>query len=383
MNKHYHFIIFLLTSNMLNDANEMLCKNISKLNQIPGILILNDEYSIQLRGYRFKRESLIESKSNSRITYRAQGMTTVPVVCKVTMLDCLNPRLKENLLKNSSRIMRFIGGNGSEPPHETFVRMYELFQVDLKIYQFMDEIKPISILMMIKQHYRISEFETREWVHSICHAIRYIQQYGIAHRNIKIDHIHFDLNRKVKLTGWNRSVLFWDPTNEQIVEQYKEIRSESNCHMPPEAFSNYYDPSRADIWSLGVLLSTIHTRRNIFKVKSKVSFAMQWVAFASKHRFNEHVYSLLQYIFVFSPQERPSIDQILNHSYWNAPPNEIERIVSIGNINKQQPIDVISRWNSGGPKVIKGIMSIFSKESSINNNISMYQVKSNEKDDSI
>ena len=299
-------------------------QEVAKIQDIEGAQVKYDESSLELQGYIFNRSSITFTKGS--YVYPAKGMTTVPVVCKVTLLNCCSPRVRENLVKNAARILRFVGGNGLEPPNPAFIRVYGIFQIDNKFYVFMNQVENRSILNMIKSRTKFSQTEARQWLRQIFEAVQFVQQRAIAHRSIMIDHVLFDMNKKqAKLSGWGRSVFFWDPAKEKVLYQNKEVKSMNNSHMPPEAFVNTYNPALADNWSLGVMVAALHTRRYVFKVKSKVDYEKQWKEFVAKHRLSSVVINLLQSVFVLEINKRATLTQMLDHKYWTVSSKEIEQ----------------------------------------------------------
>jgi serine/threonine protein kinase len=89
-------------------------------------------------------------------------------------------------------------------------------------------------------------------------------------------------------------------------------------HMPPEAFqSDAFDPSMADVWSLGLLLWQIIAKQNPFKVKSKQSFEDQWRVFTESHQFSDDCKQLLDRIFICDANKHIKIDELLEDKHFN------------------------------------------------------------------
>ena len=306
-----------------NQWLEEMKSGLAFVQSLPGAKMAFDEMCLERQGFHFKREVVNITKRG--FIYHAFGMTTVPVVCKVMLLEDCSSRVKDNFLKNSARILRFVGGSGSEPPHRCFIRVYDIFQVELKTYTFMDEMPCLNLDQVIKGRVKYTQQEVREWMLSLCDAVQFVQARGIAHRRVKIEHILFDRSTAVKLAGWNESVFFWDAEKGRVLMQSSEPKSFKNCHLPPEAFTGSYDPSKADNWSLGVLLVALHTRRNAFKPKSKMNFSSQWSAFVDGHRVSAEVKDSLKSVFSMNPDERPTIASFLGSSYFRAPVSALEQ----------------------------------------------------------
>ncbi|OTF72151.1 hypothetical protein BLA29_004745 [Euroglyphus maynei] len=297
--------------------------------------ICSDETNIEQQGYRFHRQTLISIKANC--LYRAEILSrqsNQPIVCKIIPLDnaaFARSRDKENFLMNAIRIIRFVCGyNRTEPRHPMFIHVYEIFKIDSKIYIFMDECQDYNnILYMIKHHQKFTQSEGRKWMQLICDAILFLHRHGIAHRSIKMENILIPIGgdgNEPKLCGLSRSVIYIDRINSnQIVKQKREIRSYDYYHLPPESFcESYYNPAMADLWSLGVLLTAIHTKRYVFNVKSRIDFQQQWKTFELKHKINPIIANLLEAIFHNNPAERLALKAIIDHEYFRVSEDRIE-----------------------------------------------------------
>ena len=310
---------------------DIIAIDLSELESQSMAKICPDETNLEQNGYRFNRQTAILSKPGCM--YYAEKVPTKQsdqqqIVCKIIPLDNFpRTRDKENFLANSIRIIRFVCGyNRPESRHRTFVRVYEIFKIESKIYIFMDECKGNNILQMIKHHEKFTQNEGRKWIESLCDAILFLHSRGVAHRSIKMENIIIHTNSKnnepqhsqPKLCGLNRSVIYVDRMNSnKILKQKRETRSFDYYHLPPESFHrSNYNPAIADIWSLGVILIAIHTKRYVFNVKSKIDFNQQWKIFAKKHEINPIVANLLDGIFQNNPSKRLKLKSIMDHEYF-------------------------------------------------------------------
>ena len=70
--------------------------------------------------------------------------------------------------------------------------------------------------------------------------------------------------------------LYWDSDQEQMINK-KKVSIKNNKefdklnHLPPEAFTQDFDPPMADVWSFGVLLCQLFTKEDPFKVKEGIN----------------------------------------------------------------------------------------------------------------
>lgn len=183
--------------------------------------------------------------------------------------------------------------------------------------------------------------EVRNYVRAITGAIDTLQAIGVAHRYLKLQHVCLDVMRQPKLCGWSKAVLFVDSSKKKVILQPPERRVRRNDHLPPEAFEAAYDPSKADIWSIGVLLVAMSAKRYPFNVRdSGNKFSKQWRAFVERHALNTYIRNLCNKIFVIEPRQRMATKKILKDWYFTAPRESLAPLSIRGDLLEREPSKV-------------------------------------------
>ena len=136
----------------------------------------------------------------------------------------------------------------------------------------------------------------------ICRGVRDLHKNGIAHLDIKPENILIDANGNAALCDFGCSYF---SKKERIISGIKG-RGTVKYSAPEVINSDEYDPFKADIYSLGILLHVIAT--GFFPTPSNPHFAAQ-VA-------DEDCFSLLQMLLAVDPASRATIDQVLSHKYF-------------------------------------------------------------------
>lgn len=171
--------------------------------------------------------------------------------------------------------------------------------------------KPISLYDIIGSKFKIPQTKMLKWSKQMTNGICVLQKYGIAHRFLKLKHLVIS-NHNLLIVGWSKAVPFWDSNKEKALLQQKEVRCPRNNFLPPEAFQSEYDPSKADVWAIGITMVAMATQRYPFRVNSSVSFPTQWRRFCRAHKMNPKMQSLCNRIFKPDPKERALPRAILN-----------------------------------------------------------------------
>jgi serine/threonine protein kinase len=87
-----------------------------------------------------------------------------------------------------------------------------------------------------------------------------LHSIGISHNNSQPENVIFDKENGIKVVGLEMNFIYWDSEMERVITKKKiSVKDKKQLsqvnHMPPEAFqSDTFDPSIADVWSLGLLL---------------------------------------------------------------------------------------------------------------------------------
>ncbi|UXI17816.1 rab11-2 [Sarcoptes scabiei] len=248
------------------------------------------------------------------------------ILCKMIEMKKCSPRYQKNMIAYSLKIARFLGGAedlGGVPASEYFIKIFEIFKINNDVFMFMEECPNKSLYLILLDRDDFSPDDERRWTMQIVKAVEKMQAYGIAHRFLKLQHILFDARKNIKIAGWSKSVSFWDVDQNCALLQNKERKSRKNSHLPPECFRSVYDPSKIDMWSVGVLMVCLNTGCYPFNIKSMSKFSAQWRQFVLKHQMNRFVRAACNKTFYIDPNQRARPTEFLEHPYFCASSEEI------------------------------------------------------------
>lgn len=90
-----------------------------------------------------------------------------------------------------------------------------------------------------------------KYFHQLLNGVSYLHTLGIAHRDLKIDNLCLDQNMRLKIIDFGFATYFRNPDN---TERLSTGICGSDPYVAPEVLLDpHYDPSRADVWSLGII----------------------------------------------------------------------------------------------------------------------------------
>ncbi|RLO02390.1 hypothetical protein DYB28_006843 [Aphanomyces astaci] len=163
----------------------------------------------------------------------------------------------------------------------------------------------------------VSERQAATWFRQIVDGVAHIHAHGIAHRDVSLENILLDGNQHC------RSVEYATLGCRRARENDVWGELESHSTWPRKCISGIFS---ADVWSLGILLfillsgipplevpSEIDARFRIIRQDGIHVLAKMWGLTMSKDALD-----LLSCIIRAQPDERPSLDEILCHRWFQS-----------------------------------------------------------------
>lgn len=148
-----------------------------------------------------------------------------------------------------------------EVKHPNAVRVYDIIKSNHRIYIFMEYAGNGDITGFVKKHKVLKENLAALWFTQTSEAVNYLHTViHMAHRDIKLDNILLDEKYHCKLTDFGFADLIMDDTN------INDVVSETFCgtvpyYSPQLASRQPYNPFKADVWAMGVVLyAMLHNR---------------------------------------------------------------------------------------------------------------------------
>ena len=215
-----------------------------------------------------------------------------------------DPKKKKNI-ENEIKILKQLD-------NINIMKLYEVIKTDKFKYLVMEYIEGVSLLEIIKKEKRhfLEEKRALKIFIQVVKAIEYCQNKNICHRDIKLENILTLKSDVIKLIDFGFAV----KTNK---ETFQTLLCGSPSYMAPEIVKKEkYIAQYSDIWSLGVLLYSMLYGRFPFKGKTQAELFENIqkceVEFPKEIQVNNDIKILLKKIFVNTPTQRPSLNEIIN-----------------------------------------------------------------------
>ena len=199
--------------------------------------------------------------------------------------------------------------------HPHIIQLINHFEDDDNFFMIMPYASRGQLYTLLKQNTKFDQKMTSQFLREIISAVKYLHEHNIIHRDIKPENILLDQNYRIKLCdfGWSN---YCSP-NEK-----RKTFCGTREYISPEMIKKLPHDHRVDIWSIGVLLfeclagyppftgandSEVFRRINQLKIKWPIDFPPL-------------AKNLVMKILKINPEERPSLDEILKHSWFNHTP---------------------------------------------------------------
>ena len=154
-----------------------------------------------------------------------------------------------------------------------------------------------------------TETEILDYFTQICLALQYLHKKRIIHRDLKSSNVFLMKSGNVKLGGFSISKVL-KRSGDKAIAIVGSI-----YYLSPEILLNKPYDTKSDIWALGVLLYELLTFKMPFNAQSLPLFCnkiSRGIYAPPSSEYSSEIRDLLKKCLTLKPEERPSIDEILN-----------------------------------------------------------------------
>lgn len=208
----------------------------------------SDISALLRRGYQFGKKIGKGSYGNV-VTAKYQDPNSedsIDLACKYVNKDKAPKDFLDKFFPREIKVLTKI-------THPHIIKIHSILQSGATVFIFMRFAENGDLLEFIKKSGPIPEPQANLWFYQMTSAIRYLHAMNLAHRDLKCENILISKHMNTKLAdfGFARSCVEEETSQKILSNTY----CGSAAYAAPEIVSGTpYDPLKADVWSLGVIL---------------------------------------------------------------------------------------------------------------------------------
>jgi serine/threonine protein kinase len=195
--------------------------------------------------------------------------------------------------------------------HERILHFHEAFRSKGLIFIVTELINREDLLSWIQEGRNTNAQEVKRLFRQIVEGVQYLHHMGIAHCDLKPENIMIDCEGNAKLIDFGLS-------------QEREIANDNEkggtlLYAAPELldFGNY-NPKKADIWSLGIVLYAMSTGMCPYPrgPASEQARAIREGRLIFTDSMDQEIVRFVKKMAKKNPRERPTIDEVLEDEFF-------------------------------------------------------------------
>lgn len=202
--------------------------------------------------------------------------------------------------------------------HPNIVRQRDCFEDEVNVYMILDICTNGTLMEMLRNRKRFTEPETRYFGLQILGAAKYMHSRRVIHRDLKLGNLFLDEEMCIKVGDFGLAALLVDDDDRK-----KTICGTPNYIAPEVLFGSAEGHSyEVDLWSIGVIFYAMLIGKPPFQSKDvKAIYAKiktNEYEFPSGLDISSDARDLITNLLSTDPENRPSIDDIARHAFFNS-----------------------------------------------------------------
>ncbi|CAO3599226.1 unnamed protein product [Absidia cylindrospora] len=151
---------------------------------------------------------------------------------------------------------------GSTLHHANVIETLDIIQKDAQFYEIM-EYAPTDLFNVVMQTNMSPDAMACCW-RQLVNGVAYLQDMGIAHRDLKLENLVMDHHHTVKIIDFGAATVVRYPFDK--VERRSSGVCGSDPYIAPEQYKGTYDAFKADLWSCGIIFVCMVLRRFAWRI---------------------------------------------------------------------------------------------------------------------
>jgi len=210
-------------------------------------------------------ESILDITESSCFLLASSKATRAKFAIKSLRKNMMSSRQRQ-LIQHELRINRLIrkavvrSGTLAGSASKRITKLHRWFETDDALYLVFEFVEGGDLFDYLSQRHMQPSEEKLKIFRGVAEGVKFLHSIGIYHRDIKPENILLTLERDPKLVDFGLA---------SSTLECRDFEVGTLAYMAPEVLNaegqvDKFDASKADIWSLGVLLYTVVTQKKIW-----------------------------------------------------------------------------------------------------------------------
>ena len=210
---------------------------------------------------------------------------------------------KQQLLKDEINIQKSFN-------RPDIVKVIDYMEDEKYFFIFLEYCKNGSLQKLLKKRGKLTEREVACYMLQLIVALNNLHIHKIIHRDLKPDNLLLGNNMELKIGDFGLATL----VDGKIKDDVGTI-----TYMAPEILKKEEYSFEADIWSLGVVMCYLLTKKNPFYDQKTEILKKNIIegGLCLSSNLSDVASDLIKQILVKDPLKRPSLNQIIYHDFFN------------------------------------------------------------------
>jgi serine/threonine protein kinase len=263
--------------------------------------------------------------SNANVTL--YNRTTQKVAVKIILkrkIAAMGPDCIEDPMKEIAAL-QFVGND-----HPNVLGQIDCISDANNFYSVMDFADGGELFLHIEANGRCSEEVARQYFSQILNGLKHLHSLGIYHRDMSLENMMLTRDGVCKIIDFGMCIRFPMDENERFLHILQVPPCGKKAYLPPENYMQApptFDGSAADVWSIGTMLCMLLIGGPIFSAPAILCklfrrfFQGEFRVMLERWRIqlSDEAIDLIELILRREPEQRPTVDEILQHPWLNPP----------------------------------------------------------------
>eukprot|EP01135_Chromosphaera_perkinsii_P009356 Nk52_evm32s1737 gene=Nk52_evmTU32s1737 len=329
---------------------------------VPDVVVFDASVGTHPVRDLFSIGDTIGSGGFAKVRKGVHKVTGEPVAIKIVNKAVLKGPTAKNRLVNEIEAMKTLN-------HENICELYGVIETENSVYLLLEYAPGGELFDYIVSRGKLKEVEARKYFVQILNALNYCHQNGIVHRDLKPENLLLDDDMNIKMIDFGLAGSRCDP-----FQDFLQTACGSISYAAPELLeSKAYLGSKADMWSLGVLLYAL-VCGSLPLDQGLGSSARAKALREGKIQFPAHlspqVLEVLQGLLKYEAQERLTFDEIWELEWLDCCTNTCEGLTK----PKLCQIDQAIEWTCDVNKIVDKELRAMVANKTLNSYVLFYNL---------